>query len=1551
VQTRAVDANDGSGPHTWTYSYSGFGLSLTPTTTVVDPAGNYAVHTFNAFRGCTLLEKQTQAFDASGAVLRTVSTDYDYNTSDLSSDYVGLRPTQITTTLPNGKTSKVVRGYDSGFSYYNDIATVPNYQSVSYGKVISESEYDYGASVPTRTTKTEYSALNNPNYLNNNLMNQVWTTEVLDGNGNRVAYSYNDYDGTVLQPSGVSTQRDPNPAPANPYRGNLTATHHWLNTSNGFITTNISYYDTGKVYQTTDPLGHTTTFSYDPTAFAGAYPTTVTDALNHSASTSYDYNTGVKLSTTDVNLRETDYSYDNMLRIKTVSGPADPLNGNQRSQATYNYSDTAPTPSLEVKTTINTSGSLTDSVAQFDGLGRLTRTAKVNGEATPNNWDQAEICYDPNGRKSFSSYPYQGTGVGSTTHFCSGLGDMFSYDGLSRPKLVTHSDGTSAATNYSGAAVQVIDEGNGNTQVQRISQTDALGRLTSVCEVSGSTLQSVTGSDGVPGACNQDISATGFLTSYSYDALGNLISVTQGGLNPRWFTYDSLSRLLTSYNPEAGGTSYTYNNDGTVQTRTRPAPNTPANSSATVTTTYGYDPLKRLLNVSYSDGSTPNVALAYDQTAAYGITTGLTNTIGRKSSEQVTDSQTGAILSASVYSYDVMGRPIYNGQCTVQSCASGASGFYPLNYGYDLAGDMISSTNGMGVSFQSTYNAGERLAKMTSSLSDTNHPGTLLSGVIYNAFAAPTKLSLGNGAAESLGYYPRGWLQSVSTIGPNPAANTPGTGSVNFSGAEQTAQVPNTAGTGSVTINGHEEKFPYPDGCIPRNCSWTYDSGTVTVTVNGGSYSVNYGQGDSAYSVATGLANALNAGGVVSASASYVTGNEYVIYLTAQQPGAGSNYSLSLSAVTNDSYDFGLGSFGTSTTSGSSLTGGSNTTVYDTGMVTVTVAIAGTTTQTSKSYNYSSGDTPSSIASGLASQFQCNSGSLAGATALGSTLSLTSCTSGATTNYNLSASAATTNTTYFSQPSFVGTRSGATLTGGANGQGTLYSLALTYAPDGSIQTSNDYVNGSWSYGYDDFNRLISSNKNNGAQTFTYNYDRYGNRWRQNAPQGGAAPQYTFDANNRIVGSGITYDAAGNVTNDGLGHTFTYDAENRIVSVNGGAATYVYDAEGNRVRKTGAWTLDYLHDLAGHVLVELHNGTWTRGEVFAGGHLANYSAGTTYFVHADWLGSERVRSRVSGLACETITNLPFGDAQNMSFTNGCTGDVSPLHFTGKESDPESGLDDFPARYYSPIAGRWMSPDWAANAVAVPYANFGKPQSLNLYAYVGNDPVDGEDPDGHQDGAPDMYKSLQQSADAAEKAYEDQINKVQEQSNDAKNGEPDPTNLADSSAPQPQPLVNINAGDVQAKTIEAANDGLDFATDIENWIEPTGGGAVIKDGLQGNYKSAAVGAVFVMMGLGKEEQATSQIHHIASNKAIKSGFTAKFEKIFARAGMTLEDDANKIAVPGHAGRHAVEYHEYVLKRVTAATEGKSGTAAAVSLTDVLKELGREILENPGMLKGMF
>ena len=79
----------------------------------------------------------------------------------------------------------------------------------------------------------------------------------------------------------------------------------------------------------------------------------------------------------------------------------------------------------------------------------------------------------------------------------------------------------------------------------------------------------------------------------------------------------------------------------------------------------------------------------------------------------------------------------------------------------------------------------------------------------------------------------------------------------------------------------------------------------------------------------------------------------------------------------------------------------------------------------------------------------------------------------------------------------------------------------------------------------------------------------------------------------------------------------------------------------------------------------------------------------------------------------------------------------------------------------------------------------------------------------------------------------------------------------------------------------------------------------------------------------EASKKPIHHLATNKNFISTarggpWSPRFEAMFKKAGMSLDNDANKIAVPGHRGPHPQAYHEAVFRRLSGATEGLSGNA---------------------------
>jgi RHS repeat-associated protein len=217
---------------------------------------------------------------------------------------------------------------------------------------------------------------------------------------------------------------------------------------------------------------------------------------------------------------------------------------------------------------------------------------------------------------------------------------------------------------------------------------------------------------------------------------------------------------------------------------------------------------------------------------------------------------------------------------------------------------------------------------------------------------------------------------------------------------------------------------------------------------------------------------------------------------------------------------------------------------------------------------------------------------------------------------------------------------------------------------------------------------------------------------------------------------------------------------QLPSIGGGAQyQYLYDASGLRVGKatfTGSFparnatcaapgaaagfalTNQYLLDQSGDQATELDGaGNWKHSNVWTGARLdASYDTLGLHFHLADPLGTRRVQANVNGLVENNFQSLPFGDEltaiPNPSClpANNCySEDPTEHHYTGKERDAESGNDYFGARYYASSMGRFMSPDWSAKEEPVPYAQMNDPQSLNLYAYVRNNPLTRVDADGH------------------------------------------------------------------------------------------------------------------------------------------------------------------------------------------------------------------------------
>ncbi len=257
------------------------------------------------------------------------------------------------------------------------------------------------------------------------------------------------------------------------------------------------------------------------------------------------------------------------------------------------------------------------------------------------------------------------------------------------------------------------------------------------------------------------------------------------------------------------------------------------------------------------------------------------------------------------------------------------------------------------------------------------------------------------------------------------------------------------------------------------------------------------------------------------------------------------------------------------------------------------------------------------------------------------------------------------------------------------------------------------------YTYDAWARLKQAS--NSQWTITETYDRYGNRKSQSAP---VANNVTVNAStNRLTDPGYSYDAAGNMTSDGL-NALTYDAENRVVTnVQAGATTnYILDGSNLRVKKClpncTSPTSRTVYIFSGtKVIAEYDNGAAvaspSREYIYSGSTLlAKIEGGAATYHHQDHL-SNRVLTDSSGAVIGQQGHFPFGESWYAQ--SGST----KWQFTSYERDSESGNDYAMMRSYVNRLARFSSPDPVAGSLA-------DPQSLNRYAYTVGDPINLLDP---------------------------------------------------------------------------------------------------------------------------------------------------------------------------------------------------------------------------------
>jgi YD repeat-containing protein len=737
------------------------------------------------------VESQVQYYDTNGTLLKTV-TKWWGNERIITQQKTTLNPNLVSQTNLTYNPNEMVTEKDDS-----------DYGSGMVGSVLRKTIFCYHSLIPLNTCN---NTLNN---FTGHIVDKPDYVQVQTAGSTGLAQVTYSYDSV----------------------GDLLTHTDWVTAGGAAALTTSHTYDAyGNIVSTTDPKDNVTTYAYAANPFvdtctftspASAYLTNITyPAVNgvvHQENFQYNCATGNLATSSDENSQVTTYKYntppsncsapDGLDRLSEIDYP----DGGKKTfcyfDGTYNNSASNPIPNVTTSVLMVASNTWKTSVSAADGIGHQV-------------WN--EVTSDPQGT-SYVNTVYDGEDnvweVSNPSYSASGLAyTSYTYDAVKRKTAQTNTDGTARQWCYNGladqgqstcsankgtkstlAAYPWVDSSDENgSHWQQIS--DGLGRLVAAIEPNSSNVPALE-------------------TDYQYDVLGNLLQVDQwGGAygstgdRQRVFSYDGLSRLQMSSNPESGMTSYSYAVSGGLCAGDPSLPCSRTDARGVITN-YTYDALNRLTAKSYSvltsTSSTPSACFQYDISPFASSA----NLSGRLTNEWTQSSSAGACGAApptsgkltlrSILAYDPMGRITSEQQCTPSGCTGGTP--YALSYQYDLAGDLTYSTNGISttpgtstpLSFTRLYNGAGRLQTVTSSnwTNSATHPTTLFSAqsgsgacgstLAYAAFGGLQNAVYGNGLALNRNYDLRLRPSCETDTGQLVVNATPGTAIVTITGAEQ----------------------------------------------------------------------------------------------------------------------------------------------------------------------------------------------------------------------------------------------------------------------------------------------------------------------------------------------------------------------------------------------------------------------------------------------------------------------------------------------------------------------------------------------------------------------------------------------------------------------------------------------------------------------------------------------------------------------------------------------------------------------------------------------